>query len=228
MTSQFLILPQYHRKGYGLFLLEEIYSYYKGIKECIQISTEDPAKEFEILRDIEIFKKNFRNGNFERFLKQGKVKSKEEYNNIKFTKDELNDISHDLKVSKEILCVSLDILKYYLITNSAVNNENELNLLLKEFKKDVKLKLFKAAREDYEVDYDFNRRKKNKKRRPFIYFHDEEEKMFDIDKLELQQMSENEVKETLENNSLSVINDIKSISKKCGSLVKDYLKIYLE
>jgi len=222
LTSQFLIMPNQHRKGYGQFLLEEIYNYYMQIPECIQISTEDPAKEFEILRDIVIFKRNLELGHFEKFLKLPALLNKDTYKLIKFTKEDLDTLSTKLKISKAILQSSLDILKYCLINRK--ESKSSFSILIKEYKRDIKIKFFKAAREDYEVDYDFNRRKMRKKRGPYIFLHDEEEKVFDIDSLELQQMSEVEVKEILEGSSNAFIDDMKAISVKCEKLINDHVK----
>mmetsp|Transcript_12118 Transcript_12118/g.23038 ORF Transcript_12118/g.23038 Transcript_12118/m.23038 type:complete len:442 (+) Transcript_12118:55-1380(+) len=50
--SQFLILPQYQRKGYGSDLLQAIYNHILGDDRVFQITVEDCSEEMQRLRDV--------------------------------------------------------------------------------------------------------------------------------------------------------------------------------
>lgn len=64
-VSQFLILPNFQRMGYGSKLLEMIYAHYLADPRCVEMTVEDPSDDFHVMKDLIDTKLIARNGFFQ-------------------------------------------------------------------------------------------------------------------------------------------------------------------
>lgn len=62
--SQVLVLPPYQKFGIGSTLLETIYSFYLRVKKCLTMIVEDPAEDFQRMKDALDIKMILRAGFF--------------------------------------------------------------------------------------------------------------------------------------------------------------------
>lgn len=171
MISQFWILPPYQRMGYGNFLLENIYDYLIDIgDECVEISTEDPANEFILMRDCTLIKMILSKGSIDSYLKllgkENEINTQKVYDSFKLNSTELIKITKAFKIQKNLIQRTFDIIKQALVSN------NFKSLLINEKKEQMAFAL-----KDETCDSIF----KDKTYGPFVFFHDEPE--YNIDEV---------------------------------------------
>ncbi len=214
MISQFLILTPFQRKGYGTFMLEQIYNYFNKNNECIEITTEDPDIQFILMRDYTIIKLLLKNKFLDNILKSmgndKEIKSKDIYDKFTLSKDNIKDISQKLKLQKNLIERAFEIIKFSLCNNK----------LLHIFEKEKKEKFKYLLRNEYQIDSLF----KNKKYGPFIFFYDDQEfdylKIIDEDKKNMN--SEMTLEQKINILYIDYDNDIRKIIAKCGKEILDY------
>jgi histone acetyltransferase 1 len=121
MLSQFLILPPYQRKGIGTLLLENIYRYlFKEDKGCLEITTEDPAIEFILMRDFTICKIMTDEKLIDNLLKSvngNLIETKEIYDKFSLEKNKIEEICKKLKLQENLISRAFEIIKYGLVAN---------------------------------------------------------------------------------------------------------------
>ncbi len=215
MISQFLILIPYQRKGYGTFLLENIYYYFnKNDNECIEITTEDPGIEFILMRDYTIIKILLKEKILDDILKllgdDKEIKTKEIYEKFTFSKVKLKEIAKSLKLQNNLIERAFEIIKFSLCSHN----------LLPVFEKEKRESLKNLLRNEYQVDSLF----KDKKYGPFIFFFDDPD--FDYLKI-IEEDKKNMNGELSLEQKINVLfidydNDIRKILSKCGKAILDY------
>jgi histone acetyltransferase 1 len=215
MLSQFLILPPYQRHGYGSFMLYNSYKYLSfSNKECIEITTEDPCIDFILMRDYTIIKMLIDNKKLDSYLKllenENEICSIDIYNKFTMSKEQVTEVSKELKLQKNLIQRAFDIVKYTLCSNK----------IKEEFVKYKKNELKQSIKSEYDLDLMFV----NKKRGPFIYFHDEENfdyrKVIEEDKMNLNM--EMTLEQKVEMLFIEYDNDVHKIMAKCGKLILNY------
>lgn len=170
MVSQFLILPQFQKQGFGQFLLDvknqikqKIYDYYISDGKCIEVTVEDPAVEFILLRDITIFKKILSFGFFTDLMKLLPINHLEEYKQIKFNIEQVLNVSNSLKIPKNLVYRCLEIFKYLIMSKNSVNST-----FYNVFRREVKMRIYRNHRADMDPNYLISSKRKG----PYISFHD--------------------------------------------------------
>jgi hypothetical protein len=130
---------------------------------CIEVTVEDPAIEFILLRDITIFSKIVNNGLFKEFL-LSPVDNVDRFKQIKLSKDQVFNITKSLKIPKNLVYRCLEILKYLIVLENP-SNQTFFNV----FRNEVKLRLYRNNKADMDSNYLLN----NPLRRGiYISFHD--------------------------------------------------------
>jgi hypothetical protein len=130
---------------------------------CIEVTVEDPAIEFILLRDITIFSKIVNNSLFKEFL-LSPVDNVDRFKQIKLSKDQVFNITKSLKIPKNLVYRCLEILKYLIVLENP-SNQTFFNV----FRNEVKLRLYRNNKADMDSNYLLN----NPLRRGiYISFHD--------------------------------------------------------
>ena len=210
MLSQFLIIPIYQRKGFGTFLLENCYKYlYTNDECCLEITTEDPAIEFILMRDYTICKIMVNEKYIDDLLKlvEGTIiKNKEIYDKFNLNKNELDDICKKLKLQENLISRAFEIIKYGLVANT----KDLLQLFEKDKKSSMKKMLDESSLENIKL---------KRYRGPFIFFHDE----IDYDyKKDYQENSSISSEKKVEMLYPEYIADIEKIVPKVNGMIFNY------
>ena len=213
MLSQFLVLPPYQRKGIGTFLLENVYRYlFNEDKECLEITTEDPAIEFILMRDFTICKIMTDEKLIDNLLKlvNGNViETKEIYDKFSLEKNKLEEICKKLKLQENLISRAFEIIKYGLVANCKE--------MLSLFEKDKKESMIKMMEESSLENINSRRY-----RGPFIFFHDE----IDYDyKKDIQEAAELSNEKRVEMLYPEYIADIEKIVSKVNGMIFNYKNI---
>lgn len=134
---------------------------------CIEVTVEDPAVEFILLRDITIFSKIVNNGLFEKFISLSPVDNIQKFKQIKLTKEQVLNITKSLKIPKNLVYRCLEIFKYLIVLENP-----SIPTFYNTFKNEIKMRLFHNNKADMDPSYLLN----NQIRKgPYISFYDGKE-----------------------------------------------------
>ena len=213
MLSQFLVIPPYQRKGIGTFLLENVYRYlFNEDKGCLEITTEDPAIEFILMRDFTICKIMTDEKLIDNLLKSvsgNSIETKEIYDKFSLEKNKLEEICKKLKLQENLISRAFEIIKYGLVANCKE--------MLSLFEKDKKESMIKMMEES-----SLENIKSRRYRGPFIFFHDE----IDYDyKKDIQEASELSNEKRVEMLYPEYVADIEKIIPKVNGMIFNYKTI---
>ena len=210
MLSQFMIFPQYQRKGIGTFLLEHIYKYlFNEDKECLEIMTEDPSIEFILMRDYTICKIITNEKLIDELInliKERVIESKEVFDKFKLEKEDIKNISKKVKLQENLISRAVEIIKYGLVINS-----KELLKLFEKEKKDNMTKMFE--------ENSIENAKMKRVRGPFLFFHNDMDYNY---KQDYEEKSDYLMKEKVEMLYPEYISDIEKIIPKVNEVVFKY------
>ena len=104
--SQVLVLPPYQKFGIGSTLLEQIYSYYLRVQKCLSMIVEDPADDFQRMKDALDIKMILRSGFFRTIRGLGlsdpsKYLKPDSFKMCGLDHKEIGEIRNKLKLKKE-------------------------------------------------------------------------------------------------------------------------------
>lgn len=161
--SQVLVLPPYQKFGIGGTLLETIYNYYLRMQKCLCMIVEDPADDFQRMKDALDIKMILKAGFFRsiRCLGLGDPKKNLQLDTFKLCgldHREINEIRTKLKLKKENIQRCFELLQIACLEDDADLHEAYRKYVLRKFteSRDLLLPYFKFENFAEQSMYSFN------------------------------------------------------------------------
>ncbi|KAI8823625.1 histone acetyltransferase type B catalytic subunit [Fimicolochytrium jonesii] len=146
--SQFVILPQFQRRGHGPKLYEKLYQYFLSQKHIVEITVEDPNEAFQRLRDkrdvIMMLRSRIDPSKY-LYPAASKVNGNE-HKESGAQKDAVKELARKLKLNKRQTHRCLEMLQFRTIEERGISTK-EGKKALAAFRVAVKRRLFRQNEE---------------------------------------------------------------------------------
>eukprot|EP01017_Pseudomicrothorax_dubius_P014517 TRINITY_DN1691_c0_g1_i8.p1 TRINITY_DN1691_c0_g1~~TRINITY_DN1691_c0_g1_i8.p1 ORF type:complete len:247 (+),score=46.04 TRINITY_DN1691_c0_g1_i8:693-1433(+) len=142
--SQFVILPPFQRRGHGNQLIKILYETAKADPQCTEITVEEPAPEFQLMRlnyEVQVVLNEIGHILF-RDLQSGLVSSVVDYEKLRIPRSLIEEVRKHEKICMEELYRVFELIKYALIDRSKEE-------IVHNFKKDLYHRMTRTTFIDY-------------------------------------------------------------------------------